>query len=177
MISETQRPYVSPDPSSAFPVFGKEDVIHRKPLDLKSIVQRIVKKCQSQENATGVSIRVHPCQQPSTVIGDEDKMERIIAGLIHCCLNMTSVGDSIQVKLLCKDSASRTFVRIIIKDNGSGIEPNDLEHILDAAEDSPHFACLPSIEKLIILQDGGICIRSLSGVGTRFAVDFPLLSD
>ena len=177
MISETQRPYVYPDPPSTFPVFGKEDVIHRKPLDLKSIVQRTVKKCQSQDTATGVSIRVHSSQQPLNVIGDEDKMEHVIEGLIQCCLHMTSAGDSIQVKLLCKDTVSRPFVRIIIKDNGKGIEPNDLERILDPAEDSPHFACLASIEKLIILQDGGICIRSLSGVGTRFAVDFPLLSD
>lgn len=177
MISETLLFSVNPDPSSTFPVFGKEDAIHRTPVDLHPIVRRAVDKCQCPAMASGVSLRFYSKVQCANILGDEDRIEQIVTDLIHCCLGMTSPGDAVQVKLLYTEHASRAFARIIIKDNGYGIHPDMLERIFDAQENSAPFSCLPSIEKSMILQDGGICVRSLNDIGTRFALDFPILFD
>ncbi len=177
MISEKLLPYVSSDPSSTFPVFGKEDAITKKPVDLYAIVHRTVAQCQSQAMASEVSLHFYSKEQHSNIMGDEEKMEQIIAGLIQCSLGMTCSGDTIQVKLLHIQRNALSEARLIIQDNGYGLTPKALECIFDPKDEASSYLSLAPIERLVILQDGGICIRSLPGVGTRFALDFPILSD
>lgn len=177
MISETLLPCVSSDPSATFPVFGKEDAITRNPVDLHAIVHQAVAQCQSQAMASEVSLHIYSKELHSNIMGDEEKMEQVIAGIIQCCLGMTCSGDTIKVKLLHSKRKALAVARLIIKDNGHGLTPEALECIFDVKDEASDHISLASIERLVILQDGGICIRSLPGVGTRFALDFPILSD
>lgn len=116
-------------------------------------------------------------EKPFRVKLDTDAYTRIVGNLIQNILSH-SKADQITVTMLKEDSS----VKLLIADNGIGIEKEDLEHIFDRL-----YKCdkgrsgkgsglgLSIARQLTEKMGGSICAQSSPGKGTAFVLLFPLL--
>lgn len=106
---------------------------------------------------------------------DRDWMMEAIDNIVKNALDHTKPGDCIQLEW--KQLAS--VVQIIVKDNGSGIHPEDLHHIFKRfyrsrfSKDTQGIGLgLPLAKAIIEAHDGTIEVDSELGIGTTFVINF-----
>ena len=106
---------------------------------------------------------------------DRDWMLEAIDNLIKNALDHTGKGGCIQMEW--KQFAST--VQILIRDNGSGIHPEDLHHIFKRfyrsrfSQDTQGIGLgLPLAKAIIEAHNGTITVDSELGMGTTFAISF-----
>ena len=106
---------------------------------------------------------------------DRDWMLEAIDNLIKNALDHTGKGGCIQMEW--KQFAST--VQILIRDNGSGIHPEDLHHIFKRfyrsrfSQDTQGIGLgLPLARAIIEAHNGTITVDSELGMGTTFAISF-----
>lgn len=109
---------------------------------------------------------------------DPDKMERIILNLISNAIKFSSKGGEIFVDLKDKDK----FIEISVKDNGVGIQKNNLELIFDRFKQVDKSLSrnaegtgigLSLVKSIVELQGGSISVESEYGKGSKFIVKLP----
>ena len=95
--------------------------------------------------------------------------------LVKNALDHTKSGDTIQVEW----NALPSMVQIKVRDNGSGIHPEDLYHIFKRFYRSKHSAKtagiglgLPLAKAILDGQGASISVQSELGQGTRFTIVF-----
>jgi hypothetical protein len=108
---------------------------------------------------------------------DRDWLTEAIDNIVKNALDHTTDGSTIHITW--KQSAS--LVQIIVKDNGSGIHPEDLHHIFKRfyrsrfSKDKQGIGLgLPLAKAIIEAHDGTIEVDSELGAGTTFVIDFPI---
>ncbi len=161
---------------------------HREPLDLKAVVESVIKIARGTFNRR---IHVEPRigSEPAWVRGDSTQLEQSILNL---CLNardaMPESGElSLEVstptlgredRLLPPQHSPGRYVRVDVKDTGTGMEPSVLPHVFD-----PFFTTKVSAEgtglglamvQAIVQSHGGfVHVESRLGVGSRFSLLIP----
>lgn len=110
-----------------------------------------------------------------TLLCDRNWVIEAISNIVKNALDHTKKGDFIQIE--CNQYAS--IVQVIIKDNGSGIHPEDLYHIFKRfyrsrfSKDTKGIGLGLSLAKYIVeAHNGTIEAKSELGIGTTFIVDF-----
>lgn len=111
----------------------------------------------------------------STLLCDRNWMIEAISNLVKNALDHTKEGDCIRMEW--RDFAS--IVQIVIKDNGSGIYPEDLHHIFKRfyrsrySKDTQGIGLGLSLTKAIVeAHNGTIEVDSILGSGTSFTMNF-----
>lgn len=106
---------------------------------------------------------------------DHDWMIEALENIVKNAFDHTERGDLIQIEW--KQSAS--MVQIIIKDNGSGIHPEDLHHIFKRfyrsrfSKDKQGIGLgLPLTKMIVEAHNGTIEVNSELGAGTTFSLNF-----
>ena len=106
---------------------------------------------------------------------DRDWMLEAIDNLVKNALDHTAQGGIIQMEWRQLPSA----VQILVKDNGSGIHPEDLHHIFKRfyrsrfSQDTQGIGLgLPLARAIIEAHNGTITVDSELGMGTTFAISF-----
>lgn len=110
-----------------------------------------------------------------TLLCDRDWLIEAIDNIVKNALDHTGKGNKIQITW--KQFAS--VVQIMIKDNGSGIHPEDLHHIFKRfyrsqfSKDTQGIGLgLPLAKAIIEEHNGTIEVDSELGVGTTFTINF-----
>lgn len=110
-----------------------------------------------------------------TLLCDKDWLMQAIDNIVKNALDHTTAGGKIQIEYKQLPSA----VQIIIKDNGSGIHPEDLHHIFKRfyrsrfSKDTQGIGLgLPLAKTIIEEHSGSIEVDSLPGKGTAFIIIF-----
>lgn len=110
-----------------------------------------------------------------SMLCDRDWMIEALENIVKNAFDHTGSGDSIQIEW--KPTAS--MVQIIIKDNGSGIHPEDLHYIFKRfyrsrfSKDKQGIGLgLPLTKMIVEAHNGMIEVDSELGVGTTFILDF-----
>ena len=106
---------------------------------------------------------------------DRNWIIEAISNLVKNALDHTKKGDSIHIEW-------RTFasiVQIVVKDNGSGIYPEDLHHIFKRfyrsrfSKDTQGIGLgLPLTKAIVEAHNGTIEVDSTLGSGTSFTMNF-----
>lgn len=106
---------------------------------------------------------------------DRNWLTEAIDNIVKNALDHTEKGDCISIKWECFASV----VQIIIKDNGSGIHPEDLYHIFKRfyrsrySKDTQGIGLgLPLAKAIIEAHNGTIEVNSELGLGTSFIINF-----
>ncbi len=106
---------------------------------------------------------------------DRDWMIEALENIVKNAFDHTDSGDFVQIEW--KQSAS--MVQIMIKDNGSGIHPEDLHHIFKRfyrsrfSKDKQGIGLgLPLTKMIVEAHNGTIEVGSELGVGTTFILNF-----
>lgn len=110
-----------------------------------------------------------------TLLCDKDWLTQAIDNIVKNALDHTSKGGRIQIEYKQLPSA----VQIIVKDNGSGIYPEDLHHIFKRfyrsrfSKDTQGVGLgLPLAKTIIEEHSGSIEVDSELGKGTTFIINF-----
>lgn len=110
-----------------------------------------------------------------TFLCDRTWITEAISNLVKNALDHTKKGDSVHIEW----RAFASIVQIMVKDNGSGIHPEDLYHIFKRfyrsrfSKDTQGIGLGLSLTKAIVeAHNGTIEARSTLGVGTTFTMNF-----
>ena len=110
-----------------------------------------------------------------TLLCDRDWLTQAIDNIVKNALDHTAEGGKIQIEYKQLPSA----VQIIIKDNGSGIHPEDIHHIFKRfyrsrfSKDTQGIGLgLPLSKTIIEAHGGSIEVDSELGKGTTFIINF-----
>ena len=108
---------------------------------------------------------------------DRDWIQEAVDNLVKNALDHTKSGDTIQVEW----NALPSMVQIKVRDNGSGIHPEDLYHIFKRfyrsrfSQDTQGIGLgLPLAKAVVEAHHGTIEVDSELGKGTTFTLNFPI---
>lgn len=148
--------------------------LRKESKDVNRIIEGIVEKLEFEANAKEMKLEtdlspLYPIQIDTVL------MNRVISNLIENAIKYAGRGKTVEVKT--HDDAE--WVYIEIKDNGTGIGPDDLAHIFDkfyrVKNDSTHSIKgsglgLYLVKYFIELHNGVITATSQLGEGTSFII-------
>ena len=116
--------------------------------------------------------------RPSTMIGDAEKLRRVVINLVGNALDALEGADTPDpcVQVSAGENLASTEVWVRLRDNGPGIEPEALSKIF-----SPFYTSkangtglgLAISKKLVDAHGGSIETSSTLGEGTEFVLTFP----
>ncbi|MBD5470865.1 MAG: HAMP domain-containing histidine kinase [Lachnospiraceae bacterium] len=110
-----------------------------------------------------------------TLLCDRGWLTEAVGNIVKNALDHTNQGDFVCVEW--KQSA--TVVQIVVKDTGSGIDPEDVHHIFKRfyrsrySKDTQGIGLgLPLVKAVVEAHNGTIAVDSELGVGTVFTINF-----
>lgn len=155
---------------------GKNLILNKEPVDLSELIQTIVRNFESDFKNKGVELKI--TNNKCIVSVDRDKISQVIINLLSNALKYTSDGGIVEIKVMESDKD----VAVIVRDNGSGIEEEDLPYIFERfyrADRSRNRNTggsgigLTIVKSLVEAHKGKIEVKSEPGKGTEFTVTLP----
>lgn len=115
--------------------------------------------------------------EQASLLCDRDWLTEAIDNLVKNALDHTESGDSVHIEWTLRPYA----VQICVRDNGSGIHPEDLHHIFKRfyrsrfVRDQQGIGLgLPLAKAIVEAHGGTISVDSEWGRGTAFTMNFPI---
>ncbi len=114
---------------------------------------------------------------------DQDKMQNIISNLLSNAIKFTPPGGNIYFQLAKVNKHKLSFLKISVKDSGTGIPKDQLPHIFDrfyqvdastTRKGEGTGIGLTLTKELVHLLDGTIEVESKMGAGTVFKIHLPI---
>ena len=149
-------------------------------VNLAELIHDINTSFSGQMDAAGVKLIIETPAGPLIIEADPERLDQIVSNLILNALRYTQSGGTITLKVEAADQC----VRIIIKDNGEGIQPDDMPFIFDRfwkgdrsrsrVDGSGSGLGLAISRKLVESHGGQITVESELGLGTAFTIDLPV---
>ncbi len=147
--------------------------------NLKEFLEESIKGFRTRAELENKFIRLG-CDEHITLLFDEEWMLEAVSNLIKNALDHTESKDKIEI--LCHETPVVT--EITIKDNGTGIHPEDIHHVFKRfyrsrfSKDKQGIGIGLTLSKAIIEKHGGsITVESEFGKGTAFHLAFPKLTN
>ncbi|HVT23511.1 MAG TPA: PAS-domain containing protein [Rhizomicrobium sp.] len=156
---------------------GRYD-LRRERLDAKLSMLDVQANFAERAEAKNIAIDVNACAAGVIVDADENALRAMLAQLIDNAINFTQ--SSGKIELMVNRSGPR--VRFVVSDNGPGVEPEDLERILEPFEQvgrgtSDHQGGaglgLTLAKSLAELHGGSLAVQSVPGQGFTAMLELP----
>ena len=154
--------------------------LEKATIDLAQIADEAVESQQALAASRGQRLAVTYCDEALQVFGDRSRLVQVVVNLLNNAIKYTSDGGSISVML----EKNGRVGRIRIKDNGVGLEPEQIESLFemfaqkDATLDRSGGGMglgLHLVRKLVDFHSGRVIGRSEGlGKGSEFIVELPL---
>ena len=151
-------------------------LIDKHQLDLAEIAATVARSFAPRFADAGIAVEVE--SEPAPLIGDQGRLEQVVANLLSNALAYTQPGGRVTVTV----THPGTDAVLEIADTGIGIAPDDLRHIFTRfwrADRSRSRATggtgigLAIVAELVRAHDGRIDVESSPGVGARFRITLP----
>jgi signal transduction histidine kinase len=158
--------------------YGSVEASPPKPISVSQIVSEVVKSAHGMATQSGVNVQASICEDPCTLIGDTVQIQRAIQNVI---INGIQAAAEKKGKVTVDCAQKDFYVDLRIEDNGTGINPAQLNRIFD-----PYFTTkqaksgtglgLYIAKKVVEDHNGSITVESTPDVGTLFTIRLPLLN-
>jgi two-component system phosphate regulon sensor histidine kinase PhoR len=154
------------------------------PVELAPIVKQVVDGLQMLARERAVEIRVEAPDEPLTVLGDRDELERALENLVENALKYGASGKRVDVTLsrgTARDGADEA--RVAVCDYGPGIAREHLPRLterfyrVDVAGSRAQGGTglgLALVKHVLNRHGGRLAIESAAGAGATFTVHLPL---
>lgn len=96
-------------------------------VDVNEVVDRAVESVALSVQARGLRLQQSGCDTPVWVLGDRNRLEQVVWNLLSNAVKFTPKGGRIDVAIEMIDRD----VRIVVQDDGGGIEPGLLPYVFD----------------------------------------------
>nr|WP_058995966.1 ATP-binding protein [Leptolyngbya sp. NIES-2104] len=150
-------------------------------MDLKTVVKAAIGTVSLAAEAKQIQIETHLESEVGQVLGDAGRLQQVIWNLLANAVKFTPDGGCVEVTLTDEDSS---HAKILIRDNGKGIDPNGLQYVFDRfwQEDSTNKRQFGGLglglaisRQIVELHGGTITAESAGqGQGSTFTVRLPL---
>lgn len=97
------------------------------PVDANALVESAVRRMTPKAEARGVRLGASLSSRPASIVGDEDKLQQVLANLVSNALRYTPSGKRVEVSA----RANRRHVTLQVSDEGPGIDPGDLPDLFE----------------------------------------------
>ncbi len=162
---------------------AKQSPLQQQPCCLNDLVSDLEEELAPLAIANSIDLRLEILtKQQLYIIGDNDRLYRSIANLIHNAIQYTSADGIVTIYLTHSD---RTAI-VTIQDNGIGIAPADLPHIFDrfyriqsdrSRTTGGNGLGLAIARAIVTAHHGKIQVHSQLNLGSKFTVNLPLLRE
>jgi len=151
--------------------------LERTPLDLRTIVDAATEALTPALAATSIRMHVDTTQWHGIVYGDADRLQQAVWNLISNAAKFGRRDGVVEVVLERRDDVAR----IIVRDDGAGIDPEFLPHVFDRHWRGPASARragagglgLAIAQRIVALHGGRLEVESDLARGTCFSFSLP----
>lgn len=154
--------------------------LNRTTVDLVTLVPQAVELIQEKVNKKGLALSMSLPDEPLMVSGDSVRLIQVFCNLLDNAVKFTSAGGRVELKAMREGSEAI----VVIRDNGVGIEKEQLSSIFELFHQMKHGADrnveglgigLALSRQLVKLHGGEIDAQSEGvGRGSEFTVRLPL---
>ncbi|MEN0048457.1 MAG: ATP-binding protein [Bacteroidota bacterium] len=150
-----------------------------KQIEVVSYIQYIGESFQSLADKKYIRLMIYSEIEELWMDVDEEKLRQIISNLLSNAIKFTNESGKIVLHL----SRQNGELLLKVKDNGIGIETNEVAHIFDRFYQIDNAASqqgkgtgigLSLVKELVELMDGKIEVQSTFGKGTTFNIQLPI---
>ncbi|MCZ6588684.1 MAG: ATP-binding protein [Alphaproteobacteria bacterium] len=153
--------------------------LHEEVLDAEALLDESVRLLRERAANAGVSLRAEVAPGLPHLYGDGQLIKRGLLNLLYNSIKFTPSGGQITVRA---DAEPDGAIALTVIDNGIGIAPQYLEHVLTPFGQAENVLCrthdgtglgLPMVKSLIELHGGTLELQSALGEGTKVTLRFP----
>lgn len=146
--------------------------------NIVEVVEEIVMSVTDFTKSKGLNIIFDTDIEEKNIDCDPETIERIILNLISNAIKFSEAGNEIFVDIKDRDE----FVEISVKDNGIGIEANNLNMIFDRFKQVDKSLSrnaegtgigLSLVKSIVELHGGNVYVESKLGKGSKFTIMLP----
>lgn len=157
--------------------FSKEREPEMVPADLNSVVNDVVELMQARAADAGVTLQWIPQPAIPTCTFDPDALHRAILNVVTNAIDACEKVEQGLVAVHTEYVPEQRQLRIVVQDNGEGIDPADLAVIFSVFESRKGSRGtglgLPVSQKIMQEHEGDISVESTPSQGSRFCLVMP----
>ncbi|HEY8460629.1 MAG TPA: ATP-binding protein [Blastocatellia bacterium] len=156
--------------------------LEAQPTDLRPAIEAALGAIRPAAESKGVELIAHLDSQSEMVLGDADRLQQMVWNLLSNAVKFTPEGGRVELRM--NSDAER--VRVIVVDNGEGIEPEFLPNVFDRFRQADTSVRrrfgglglgLSLVKQLTELHGGTISAASEgAGRGATFTITLPRLT-
>jgi signal transduction histidine kinase len=152
--------------------------LETRPVDPAALLEHTALAHVIQAQEKGIDLRVEAAEDLPEVALDPDRMAQVLSNLVSNALRYTPEGGEIFLSAKSGDS----HLVLEVKDSGSGIDPEDIDHVFDrffrsdvSRQQNGESGLGLAIARSIVLAHGGeLTAKSTVGKGTTFSISIPI---
>jgi two-component system sensor histidine kinase/response regulator len=170
-------------------VFRSEEggmVLDLAPVAIGGLLREVFAAYQPQCARRGLQLLLAPPESECLVLGDEAKVERVLANLVGNAMKYTPAGGIITLSARkVAGSGVETGLNwflVEVQDTGRGIPAEDLPYVFDPYRQVQRKDSnlgvglgLAIVQRIMAAHKGRVNVRSQVGVGTDFILLFPVM--
>ncbi|HYR91476.1 MAG TPA: PAS domain-containing protein [Terriglobia bacterium] len=151
-----------------------------QPVEVLPILKAAIEAVQPAADARGVRIETTASRSPERIAADPDRLQQVVWNLLSNAIKFTPKGGVIGISTETEESE----MRIVVRDNGEGIDPEFLPHVFDrfSQADSTNIRAhgglgvgLSIVRYIVELHGGNVVAESRGkGQGATFTVLLPI---
>ena len=162
--------------------FSKDREPEMLPADLGAVVEEVVDLMQRRAADVGVQIRFEPDRSMPKLTFDAEGLHRAVLNVVSNAIDACERLPEALVTISTQFCPDEELARIVIQDNGCGIEAEMLEKMftlfVSTKSSRGTGLGLPVSQKIMQEHGGEILVESEPDQGSRFTLEFPaILSD
>jgi signal transduction histidine kinase len=151
-----------------------------RPIAVAEVIHNAVEAVMPAANAKGIRLETSVAPDVGTIAADPERLQQIVWNLLSNAVKFTPQGGHVRVAV----SRTETVLRIVVEDNGSGIDAELLPHVFErfrqgmTGNSRRHGGLglgLAIVKNLVELHGGTAVARSEGeGRGATFEVTMPV---
>ena len=149
-----------------------------RPLDLRLCIRDAAETVRAAAQMKSQELRAESPPEAVMTMGDPTRITQIVGNLLDNAVKYCPAGSVIEATA----EAAGKQVRVVVRDDGPGIDPQLLPNIFDAFDKVPAQSSRPAnglgiglwlAHRLARLHGGSLTVESERGVGTQFTLTLP----
>ncbi len=157
--------------------FSKEREPDPVPGDVNHVVGDVIELMQSRADELGVALAWQPAEDMPTVTFDPEGIHRAVLNVVTNALDACEDNAAGKVTVSSEFAPGESLVRIVVEDNGCGIEEEELGKIFTIFVSHKGGRGtglgLPVSQKILTEHGGQVQVTSKVGAGSRFTLELP----
>ncbi len=158
--------------------FSKDREPALEPADLNETVGEVVELMQSRATELGVVLEWQPGEHLDKVLIDPEGIHRAVLNIVTNAIDASEGTAEAKVIVRTEWDALQTMARVVVTDNGPGIDEADIPSIFQIFASSKGSGGtglgLPVSQKIIREHGGRIVVKSRPGQGASFIIELPM---